>query len=111
MESRSISGVTSTCRNPCRSPVEHSKEYMVYLCSQNLLLFLLKRNTKFLEIYKRSLIFSSACIYVDTLSLGLPKLYFKGSHVKYLTFDIFLDKMSTIVSILTFMTRTYFMLI
>ena len=33
MESRSISGVSSTCRNPCRSPFRHSKEDMAYICN------------------------------------------------------------------------------
>ena len=60
MESRSISGVTSTCRNPCRSTIRHSKGVMAYLCSQNLLSYLLKYNTEFLKKYKRARIFGSA---------------------------------------------------
>ena len=35
MESKSISGVTSTCSNPCTTPVGHTEDDMAYLCSQN----------------------------------------------------------------------------
>ena len=63
MESRSISGVTPTCRNPCRSPVRHSCDDMTYLYSQNLLPFLLKK-------CKRSLIFVSAYIFVFSLKIS-----------------------------------------
>ena len=48
---------------PLGSSVGHSEDDMAYLCSQNLQPFVLKCNTKFLEKYKRSLIFGSVYIY------------------------------------------------
>ena len=60
MESKSTSGVSSTCSNPCTTPVGNTVDDMAYLCSWNLLSFLLQRITDFLEKYKRSLIFDSA---------------------------------------------------
>ena len=62
MESKSIWEVTSTYRNPCTTPTGHTKDNMVYLCSQNLLPSFMKCNTKFLEKCKRSLMFGSAHI-------------------------------------------------
>ena len=42
IESKSTSGVTATCRNPCTTPAWYSEDDMAYLCSRNLLKFLLK---------------------------------------------------------------------
>ena len=36
MESKSISGVTSTCKNTCTTPVGHTEDDMAYLSSRNL---------------------------------------------------------------------------
>ena len=60
MESKSILGVTSMCSNHCTTPVGHTEDDTSYICSQNLLPFLLKCNTKFLEKFKCFLILGSA---------------------------------------------------
>ena len=57
MEFKSLSGLTSTSRNPCTTPVGHTEDDTAHLCSRNLLSFPLKCNTKFLEKYKGSLIY------------------------------------------------------
>ena len=49
MEPKSISGVTSICSNSCTNTSVHSEGDMAYHCSLNLLSFLMKCNTKFLE--------------------------------------------------------------
>ena len=81
--------MTSTCSSPYRSSAEHSEDDMAYLCSKNLLSFLLKYNTKFLEKYKRCLIFGSGHIYKDWAHFSgldmlnfrfLEKMIFLGEH-------------------------------
>ena len=67
MESKSISSVTSTCRNTCTTPVGHAGDDIAYLCSWNLLSLLLKCNTKFLEKYKGSLIMCLIARVIDIL--------------------------------------------
>ena len=62
MESKTLSDVTSTCSNTCTTHVVTNGDDIALCCSQNLLAFLLKRNTNFLEKYKGFLIFSSACM-------------------------------------------------
>ena len=62
MESNSIWVVISTCSDTYMSPVRQTRDTKVYPCSRNLLPFCLKCNTKFLEKYKGSYIFSSAYI-------------------------------------------------
>ena len=63
MESKSVSGVASTCCNPCMTPVGHTGDDMAYLCSLNLLPSLRKCNSKFQEKFKGSLIFGSTYIF------------------------------------------------
>ena len=49
MEPKSISDVTSTRSNLCSTPSGHSEDDIAYLCTLNLLPFLMKCNTKFLQ--------------------------------------------------------------
>ena len=60
MEPKTILGVTSTCSNTCTIPVGHTGDDAAFCCFRNLLPFLWKCKTKFLEKYKGSLIFGSA---------------------------------------------------
>ena len=71
MDSKSILGVTYTCSNTCTIPVGHTGDHTAYRYSLNLLAFLLKSNTKFLEKYKGSFIFGPAyiCLYIALYSI------------------------------------------
>ena len=62
MESKSIWGVTTSCSNTYTRPVRHTGDDMAYPCSGNLLLFLLKCNTKFLE--NPSVVYFWFCVFI-----------------------------------------------
>ena len=68
-ELKSLSGVTSTRRNPCSTPSGHSEGDMTYVCSLNLLPFLMKSNNKFLEKNNGSLWVKSG-LYGQTAQFG-----------------------------------------
>ena len=62
MESKSILGVTSTCSNPCTTPFGHTEDDGVSLLLESSAAIPPEMQTKFLEKYKRPLIFGSAYI-------------------------------------------------